>query len=75
MYRAIRFIKRQMVYVIPTLMLLAALALRARAGRVVGGGGVLPRARAHDLDLHEAVYLQIIKAQTLGASSWQIMIR
>src|SRR6201985_3688494 len=41
-----------------------ALEILARASRVVAEGDVLQRPRAHDLDLSQDVYLEIIKAKT-----------
>ena len=41
-----------------------ALEILARASRVIAEGEVLQLTRAHDLDLSEAVYLQIIGAKT-----------
>ena len=43
---------------------MSALEILARASRVIAEGEVLQLTRAHDLDLDEAVYLQIIKAKT-----------
>ena len=43
---------------------MAALEILARASRVIAEGEVLQLTRAHDLDLDEAVYLEIIKAKT-----------
>jgi octaprenyl-diphosphate synthase len=41
-----------------------ALEILARASRVIAEGEVLQLTRAHDLDLTQAVYLEIIKAKT-----------
>ncbi|MDP3384337.1 MAG: polyprenyl synthetase family protein [Phenylobacterium sp.] len=43
---------------------MSALEILARASRVIAEGEVLQLTRAHDLDLDEAVYLEIIKAKT-----------
>lgn len=43
---------------------MAALEILARASRVIAEGEVLQLTRAHDLDLDQAVYLEIIKAKT-----------
>lgn len=42
----------------------AALEILARASRVIAEGEVLQLTRAHDLDLDQEVYLEIIKAKT-----------
>ena len=41
-----------------------ALEILARASRVIAEGEVLQLTRAHDLDLSQDVYLEIIKAKT-----------
>ena len=43
---------------------MAALEILARASRVIAEGEVLQLTRAHDLDLSQDVYLEIIKAKT-----------
>jgi octaprenyl-diphosphate synthase len=43
---------------------MAALDILARASRVIAEGEVLQLTRAHDLDLSQAVYLEIIQAKT-----------
>ncbi len=43
---------------------MAALEILARASRVIAEGEVLQLTRAHDLDLSQEVYLDIIKAKT-----------
>jgi len=43
---------------------MAALEILARASRVIAEGEVLQLTRAHDLDLSQEIYLQIIQAKT-----------
>ena len=43
---------------------MAALEILARASRVIAEGEVLQLTRAHDLDLDQATYMQIIQAKT-----------